>query len=420
MENKIDIPPIRKFSRSLSCVPDKSITHRALMFNAAANGKSEVRGMLLGEDCLSTADCMRRMGAEIQINGDTARITGTNLHGADLYCGNSGTTMRLLCGLLSAQNGQTFTLSGDESLSARPMRRVIAPLESMGAVIDSHEGKAPLTVRGGRLHGIDYRMPVASAQVKSALILAALSAEGDTRITECERTRDHSEILLRQMGADVRQEGVTVCVRGGQTLSPVSVTVAGDISSAAFPLVCGLITGGTVTVRNVGLNPTRTGVLTVFDQIGAAYEITDRSDNGGEPVGTVTVRSLGAARPFTITRDMIPLLVDEIPVLAVLGCFLSGNSVVTGAEELRVKESDRIAATVRMLRAFGGKAEESADGMAIEPVGRLQGGVFDPEGDHRMAMSAAVALAGSFRGGAVLHPACAAVSYPNFWEMLLG
>ncbi|MDE6398953.1 MAG: 3-phosphoshikimate 1-carboxyvinyltransferase, partial [Clostridiales bacterium] len=375
MQKEIRIPPIKKFTKTLACVPDKSITHRALMFNAAAKGTGEVRGMLLGEDCLSTLDCMRRMGAQIELQGDCARIAGAGkLRSADLDCGNSGTTMRLLCGLLAAQEGETFTLSGDESLSRRPMRRVIDPLASMGARIASQEGKAPLTVSGKRLHGINYEMPVASAQVKSAILLAALGAEGVTRVTEKEATRDHTEIMLRHMGVNAVREGNTVTIAGGQTLHAAPITVAGDISSAAFPLVCGLVTGGEVSITNVGLNPTRTGLIEVFDRIGADYEIADEKMCGGEKTGTVTVRGLGAARPFRIDKPMIPRLVDEIPVLAVLACFLGGDSEICGAEELRVKESDRIAATVRLIRAFGGKAEETAGGFTVAGTGRLTGG----------------------------------------------
>ncbi len=418
---KIDISPIPKFTRTLVCAPDKSITHRAVMFNAAAKGKAEVRGMLLGQDCLSTIDCMRRLGASIEQKGDNAVIAGTQgFASAKLDCGNSGTTMRLLSGLAAARAG-TFTLFGDQSLSSRPMRRVIDPLTAMGAQIASQEGKAPLCITGQRLHGIDYVMPVASAQVKSAVLLAGLGAEGVTRVTEKERTRDHTEILLRHMGVRITRENDCITLEGDQTLHAADVCVAGDISSAAFPLVCGLITGGRVCVHNVGLNPTRTGLLEVFDQIGADYEVADIQWNGGEKTGTVCVRGLGHGRPFAIGHDMIPRLVDEIPVLAVLACYLSGESVVTGAQELRVKESDRIAATVRLVRAFGGDAQDTPDGLIVRGVGQLAGGcTFDPALDHRMAMSAAVAAAASKKGGTVLSPACAAVSYPHFWRMLAG
>lgn len=419
--NKINVPPIPQFNRRLVCVPDKSITHRAIMFNAVASGKSEVKGILLGEDCLSTVDCMRKLGAQIDIQGDTAYITGAKaLKSANLYAGNSGTTMRLLCGLLACRTGE-WKLTGDESLSRRPMRRVTDPLSEMGANFQTVDGKAPITVTGAKLHGINYTMPVASAQVKSAILLAALGAEGTTCVTEKERTRDHTEILLRHMGVDVQQAGNIIRIAGGQTPQAVSVTVAGDISSAAFPLVCGLITGGEITVANVGLNPTRTGLIEVFEQIGADFSVSNVRNSGGEQVGDITVRGLGEGKPFTIDGGMIPRLVDEIPVLAVLACYLGGDSVITDAQELRVKESDRIAATLRLLHAFGGKAQETESGMTISGVGRLKGDcTFDPAGDHRMAMAAAVAAAGSSKGAQICGSDCVAVSYPDFWDMLLG
>ena len=417
--SEIRIDPIKKFSRTLLCAPDKSITHRALMFNAAARGKSEVRGMLCGEDCLSTLECMRKLGAQIELNGDRASITGNpEFASANLYAGNSGTTMRLLGGLLAAKRGE-WIISGDESLSRRPMKRIITPIELMGGKITGTDGHAPLTVKGGRLHGIDYDMPVASAQVKSAVILAALGAEGETRIREKEISRDHTEIMLESMGVNIFRSGGEIRLCGGQVPHAVSVLVAGDISSAAFPLVCGLITGGEVTVRNVGLNPTRTGLIEVFDRIGADYEITDIDAACGEKTGTVTVRGLGQAKPYRIDKSMMPRLVDEIPVLAVLACFLRGESEISGAEELRVKESDRIARTLELLRSVGATAEETESGMIISGGNaRLRGGcAFDAQGDHRMAMSAAVALAASEKGGSVIGGECAAVSYPDFWRL---
>lgn len=417
--DKITVSPLQTFSRRLVCAPDKSISHRAVMFNAAATGKACVRGMLSGEDCLSTADCMRKLGAQVDMREDGVYITGAGrLRSADLYCGNSGTTMRLLCGLLAGQTGEAFTMTGDESLSRRPMRRVIDPLAAMGATIASRDGKAPLAVTGKSLHGIRYEMPVASAQVKSAVLLAALRAEGETCVLEREKTRDHTEILLRHMGVRLTIEGNAISIAGGQALRAADVTVAGDISSAAFPLVCGLITGGEVSVQNVGLNPTRTGLLEVFDQAGVDYAVSDEKTSGGEKTGTVTVRGLGEGNPFRIDGGMIPRLVDEIPVLAVLACYLDGDSEICDAQELRVKESDRIAATVRLVRAFGGIAEETQSGFTVRGVGKLRGGcVFDPALDHRMAMSAAVAAAASYKGATVLSPACAAVSYPDFWEL---
>lgn len=414
------IERIYKFSRDMVCPPDKSITHRAVMFNSVANGVAEIKNPLLGEDCLSTVDCMRRMGATIGVSENRITVKGADkLSSAELYAGNSGTTMRLISGVLAPRAGK-WTITGDGSLSQRPMKRVIDPLTLMGANITSSHGKAPLTVTGSKLHGIDYVMPIDSAQVKSAVIAAALGAEGITRVTEREYTRDHTEIMLSAMGADIARDGKTVTVKGGSSLNAVSLSVAGDISSAAFPLVCGLITGGKVTVRGVGLNYTRAGLLEIFDAIGADYSVDNVCVECGEKVGDITVRGLGRAKPYKITHGILPRLVDEIPVLAVLACFLGGDSEVVGAEELRVKESDRIAATVRMIKLFGGDAEERADGMVIHGGGKLEGGLFDPAGDHRMAMAAAVAAAASEKGGTVTGGECVAVSYPDFWQMLKG
>lgn len=412
------VKPIKKFSGIIDCPPDKSITHRAVMFNSVAEGKSRVNGILLGEDCLATADCMRKMGAQVEISGDTAYITGTpNLRSAELYAGNSGTTMRLMCGLLASREGR-WTISGDESLSRRPMKRVIDPITAMGGTIRSQGGKAPLEIEGENLQGMDYIMPVDSAQVKSAVILAGLGAQGVTNITEREYTRDHTEIMLAAMGADITRSGRTISVRGGGRLKACDITVAGDISSAAFPLVCGLITGGEVTVKNVGLNPTRAGLIEVFKSVGVRYGISDMRTVCGEKTGAVTVSGLGDAKPFKIGKDILPRLIDEIPVLAVLACFLSGESVIEDAHELRVKESDRIAATINLVRMFGGKAEETESGMVISPSGGLKGGVrFDSCGDHRMAMAAAVAAAASEHGAVIERSECVAVSYPGFWKL---
>ena len=415
------INPIKKFSRVISsCPPDKSITHRAVMLSSLADGVSTVRGILLGEDCRATIDCMRRLGVIVEIDGDTARITGgKRLRSADLYAANSGTTMRLLCGVLASNEGR-WSISGDQSLSCRPMKRVIDPLTEMGGKIGSRDGRAPLEIDGGKLHGIRYDMPIASAQVKSAVLLAGLNADGMTTVVERERTRDHTEIMLSHMGADITVRGNEITICGGRKLSPIDMSVAGDISSAAYPLICGLMTGGVVTVRSVGINPTRAGLLEIFDQIGVEYGCDGVREECGEKVCDITVRSLGDGKGFRIGGELLPRLIDEIPVLAVLACALGGDSVIEDAGELRVKESDRIAAVARLINAFGGNAEERGDGVIIHPVGRLAGGAFDPLYDHRMAMAAAVALAASERGGRVLGGECVAVSYPDFWDMLVG
>lgn len=413
---KIFVPPQKKFTRTLSAVPDKSITHRAILFGGAAKGRTRIQGALYADDCMHSLSCMQKLGAVVSREGDDLIIEGAPAFtSCELDAGNSGTTMRLLCGLLAGKKG-SWRLTGDESLSSRPMKRVIDPISLMGGKIDGRDGKAPLSIEGKHLHGISYTLPMASAQVKSAVLLAALSAEGDTVVTEPQKSRDHTEIMLRQMGVSLSVNGTTVRIRGGQTLSGIDVCVAGDISSAAYPLVCALCLGGTATVRGVGVNPTRAGLLAVFDQIGADYTLLDERTVGGEKRADICVRGLGKAKPFHIDASLLPLLIDEVPVLAVLACYLNGTSVIVDADELRKKESDRIKATVALVRAFGGRAEELANGLTVEGK-PLAGGSFHAGGDHRMAMAAGVAAAASAKGGEVDNAECVHISYPDFWTM---
>ena len=409
---------------------DKSISHRALLFGAIAEGTTRIEGLLPAEDPLSTAACLRAMGVEVSPirAGEVVSVQGVGLDGfqepADvLDCGNSGTTMRLMLGLLAGRVGRHFVLSGDSSLRGRPMRRVGAPLAQMGAVIHGRKDGnfAPLAVLGQSLRGTTIHTPVASAQVKSALLLAALTAEGPTTVIEPVQSRDHSERMLRAFGAklEVGGPGLTaVTVSPGASLRGQSVVVPGDISSAAFWLVAGAITpGAELTVENVGLNPSRTGILEVLEQMGARLTVLNQRDVAGEPVGDLQV-SHGPLQPFTIGAELIPRLVDEIPVLAVAACCAEGVSRVTGAEELRVKETDRLAVMARQLGAMGARIQEFDDGMAISGVTALHGASVDSETDHRVAMSLAVA-AGIATGTTSLHRAeAAAVSYPNFWDDL--
>ena len=409
---------------------DKSISHRALLFGAIAEGTTRIEGLLPAEDPLSTAACLRAMGvtvSEIRA-GEPVTVQGVGLDGlqepADvLDCGNSGTTMRLMLGLLAGRVGRHFVLSGDASLRGRPMRRVGGPLAHMGAMIQGRKGGnfAPLAVLGGALKGTTIRTPVASAQVKSAILLAALTAEGPTTVIEPAQSRDHSERMLRAFGADlvVGGPGLTeVRLTPGHRLQGQSVVVPGDISSAAFWLVAGAITpGARITVENVGLNPSRTGILEVLEQMGAQLEVLNRRDVAGEPVGDLRV-SHGPLQPFEIGGELIPRLVDEIPVLAVAACCAEGVSRIGDAAELRVKETDRLMVMARQLGAMGARIEEFEDGMAITGVTALRGAVVDSETDHRVAMSLAVA-AGIAQGSTVLHrPEAAAVSYPDFWDDL--
>ena len=411
------VKPLKNFDRTLETAPDKSITHRAVMFNAFARGTAVVTNALLGEDCLSTMACMRALGADISVDGSTVRVTGAPaFRDAALYAGNSGTTTRLLAGLLAGM-GVTASIDGDTSLRSRPMRRVTEPLTSMGADITSTDGKAPLYIKPASLRGIDYKMPVASAQVKSAILLAGLHASGVTRVTEPVRSRDHTELMLRAMGADVRADGLTVSVRAGDLVS-ADVEVPGDASSAAFLLgAAAVVKGGRVTVKRVGLNPTRTGAFEVLRRMGADITV-DRRSGGVEPYGDITL-SQAPLRPFEITAEEVPSLIDELPLLAAVACYAEGTSVIGGAAELKVKESDRIATTAEALRALGGDVTPTDDGMIIRGRGGLKGGgKVNARLDHRIAMTAAVAALGSELGCEIEGAETAAVSYPGFWEII--
>ena len=422
--------PARSLQGVVQVPGDKSISHRALLFGAIAEGTTRITGLLPAEDPLSTAACLRAMGVTISAieAGQPVSVEGVGLDGLRepedvLDCGNSGTTMRLMLGLLAGRAGRHFVLTGDGSLRRRPMQRVGGPLAQMGARISGRSGGnlAPLAIQGQQLHGATIRTPVASAQVKSALVLAALTATGATTVIEPVQSRDHSERMLRAFGAQLSVGGpglTEVTVTPGASLRGQDVIVPGDISSAAFWLVAGAITpGADLTVQNVGLNPSRTGVLDVLEQMGARIELLNGREVAGEPVGDLRVTH-GPLKAFTIGADLIPRLVDEIPVLAVAACYAEGISRVTGAEELRVKETDRLAVMARQLGAMGARIEEFADGLTIEGGVPLQGAEVDSETDHRVAMSLAVA-AQVAHGPTLLHrPGAAAVSYPGFWDDL--
>lgn len=409
---------------------DKSISHRALLFGAIAEGLTTIEGLLPAEDPLSTAACLRAMGVTVSpiVAGEPVTVQGVGLDGFRepddiLNCGNSGTTMRLMLGLLAGRDGRHFVLSGDGSLRSRPMRRVGEPLSRMGARIQGRSGGnlAPLAVQGQSLHGATIRTPVASAQVKSAILLAALTATGPTTVIEPQQSRDHSERMLRAFGADLVVAGAggnTVTVTPGASLRGQSVIVPGDISSAAFWLVAAAtIPGSELTVENVGLNPSRTGILEVLEQMGARIQVVNERDVAGEPVGDLEV-SHGPLQAFSIEEPMMPRLVDEIPVLAVAACLAEGTSRVRGAAELRVKETDRLAVMARQLQAMGATLTEYPDGLDIQGGANLQGAAVDSETDHRVAMSLAVA-AQLARGTTTLaRPEAAAVSYPGFYDDL--
>ncbi|QNG26789.1 3-phosphoshikimate 1-carboxyvinyltransferase [Synechococcus sp. HK01-R] len=409
---------------------DKSISHRALLFGAIAEGTTTIEGLLPAEDPISTAACLRAMGAEISPieSGAVIQVKGVGLDGLEepsevLDCGNSGTTMRLMLGLLAGREGRHFVLSGDASLRRRPMQRVGQPLALMGAEVRGRDGGnyAPLAVQGRKLHGAVVGTPVASAQVKSALLLAALTASGPSTVIEPAHSRDHSERMLRAFGADLAvggEMGRHISVRPGATLTGQHVVVPGDISSAAFWLVAGaLIPGAEITIENVGLNPTRTGVLDILEQMEARIEVLNQRDVAGEPVGDLRVHH-GPLKAFQFGEEIMPRLVDEVPILAVAACFCDGISRISGASELRVKETDRLAVMARQLKAMGASIEEQPDGLIIHGGQSLRGAALDSETDHRVAMSLAVAAMLADGDSTLERSDAAAVSYPTFWSDL--
>ncbi len=412
------IRKISKASGTIKVPGDKSISHRAVILGALAGGSTEITGFLQGADCLSTIDCFRNMGIDIDVNGENVTVHGNGLNGLKapeqmLYTGNSGTTTRLLCGILS---GQTFdsSITGDASIQKRPMKRVTEPLSLMGAKIKNDY--CPLYIQGSSLHGINYTMPVASAQVKTAIILASLYADGETVIHEIEKSRDHTELMLSAMGVDIHTDGLDIHIKKTGLLEPVNVDVPGDISSAAFFMVLGLIMPNSkITVTNVGVNPTRTGIIDVLHDMGANIKLENLRSSAGESVADITVSS-SALHGTTISGDIIPRLIDELPIIAVAAVFADGQTVIKDAEELKVKETNRIRAVVDELSKCGVDITETDDGMIINGGKNIHGADFKTYGDHRMAMSLTV-LAQLANGECTLDDSdCACVSYPSFFE----
>lgn len=436
-EHIFDITPGGRLSGAVRVPGDKSISHRSIMFGSLAEGVTEVEGFLEGEDSLATLAAFRRMGVAIDgpVNGRVS-IRGVGLQGlrapdGPLDLGNSGTSMRLMAGLLAAQSFDT-ELTGDASLSRRPMRRVTQPLAAMGARIDTGEaGTPPLRIHGGtRLRGIRYDMPVASAQVKSALLLAGLYAQGETCVTEPAPTRDHTERMLTAFGYLVTRHHNTVCVKGGGRLNPARIAVPADISSAAFFLVGAAIAPDSdVTLTDVGINPTRIGVITILQQMGARIEVLNKRMFGGEPVADLRVRS-SALAGIDIPVDQVPLAIDEFPALFIAAACATGRTVLTGAEELRVKESDRIQVMADGLLQLGVTAEPTPDGIIIDGRGTsgtdpnsvpsFTGGEIHSHGDHRIAMS--FAMAGLRAAAPIRIRDCKNVdtSFPGFVELARG
>lgn len=412
------IQKIKKAVGQIKVPGDKSISHRAVMLGSLANGVTEISGFLKGADCLSTIDCFRKMGIDIDINGENVTVHGNGLRGLKkpdemLYTGNSGTTTRLLCGILAGQNFDT-SITGDASIQKRPMGRVVKPLSMMGAKIENEY--CPLYITGTKLHGIDYKMPVASAQVKTAIILAGLYADGETVIHEIEKSRDHTELMLSAMGADLTVDNLDITVKPTNDLTAVNVDVPGDISSAAFFLVLGAIMPNSqITVINVGINPTRTGIIDVLKDMGADITLENVHTSAGETVADITVRS-SSLKGTTVGGDIIPRLIDELPIIAVAAVFADGQTVIKDAQELKVKETNRIRAVVDEFNKCGIAITETDDGMIINGGKSIHGADFKTYGDHRMAMSLTV-LAQLADGESTLDDSdCACVSYPTFFD----
>jgi 3-phosphoshikimate 1-carboxyvinyltransferase len=415
---------------SLRPPADKSISHRAALIAAMGEGETEVRGYLDAADTRSTLAAIQALGAEVAeerpgegeatagARGLRLRIRGVGLRNpkpAGIDVGNAGTLLRLLPGWLAGQRGGQWSLDGDESIRRRPVDRIAVPLREMGADLSAREDRLPpLEVRGAPLHGIAYEMPIASAQVKSCLLFAGLLAEGETRVIEPVPSRDHTERMLEAAGASVSREGKAVVIQPGEELRPDDLLVPADISSAAFFLAAAvLVPGSEVAFHEVGVNPTRTGLLTILERMGVEIERSQEAEGGGERVATLRVRS-APLRATEVGGAEIPLAIDELPLVALAACFAEGTTVIRDAAELRRKESDRIETVTAALRALGGRVEATEDGMAVEGTGGLRGGTIDSHGDHRIAMLGAVAGLASKEGVEVVGMEAAAVSYPGF------
>lgn len=403
---------------------DKSISHRAVMFGSIARGTTEIHGFLQGADCLSTISCFEKMGVAIQNQGETVLVHGNGLRGLKkpsgvLDCGNSGTTTRLISGILCAQDFDV-TLTGDDSIQRRPMKRIMEPLSMMGARIKSvrDNGCAPLLIQGGPVHGIHYTSKVASAQVKSSILLAGLYGDGPTKVTEPYVSRNHSELMLQMFGAQVSTEGTTASVMPASELYAAKIEVPGDISSAAYFIAAGLmVPGSEILIRGVGINPTRDGILHVCRSMGADLQLLNIQEGPGEPRADILVRH-SSLRGTDIGGALIPTLIDELPVIAAMACMAEGDTVIRDAAELKVKESNRIAVMVRNLTAMGARVRETEDGMVITGGAPLHGAVIDSHKDHRIAMTFAVASLCAEGTTEILDADCVNISYPGFYEDL--
>jgi 3-phosphoshikimate 1-carboxyvinyltransferase len=415
--------PLQPLKGELQVPGDKSISHRAVMFGSVAEGETKIHNFLMGEDCLSTISCFRRLGVKIDIKEDEVLVQGKGWDSLTepfhvLDTGNSGTTTRLMMGLLAGRPFHSVML-GDESIAKRPMRRVTDPLKLFGTKIDGREegNFTPLSIRGGNLKAIKYTLPVASAQVKSAILLAGLQADGVTEVIEPERTRDHTEKMIIEFGGEIDRDGDTIKVRGGQRLKAADIYVPGDISSAAFFMAAAaIVKGSRVVLKNTGLNETRTGILEVMRRMGAKMEITEKPGSG-ERIGDIIVE-YSELKGTEIRGELIPALIDEIPVIALLATQAQGTTVIKDAEELKVKETNRIDAVVQELKKLGADIEATEDGMIIKGKTSLQGAEVDSWGDHRIGMTLAVASLITESPVFLENAEAIKISYPGFFDHL--
>lgn len=417
------ITPINQLTGTFAIPSDKSISHRSVMFGSLALGTTHISNFLMGDDCLSTIDCFRKLGITIHINKDTVTVEGKGLHGLmpaqeTLDCGNSGTTVRLISGILAGQDFQT-TLTGDASIQKRPMNRVMKPLAEMGAQFEAKDNNfCPITIYPNSLKGICYHSPVASAQVKSSILLAGLYADTPTTVIEPALSRDHTERMLTAFGATVERKDTAVTIHPCKELYATGIVVPGDISSAAFFMVAGLITPDSdLIIQNVGINPTRRGILDVLLAMGGDITCLNEKEVCGEPVCDLRVR-YSKLHGTIVEGDIIPTLIDEIPAIAVAALFAEGTTVIKDAAELRVKESDRIETLYTELTKMGAHMTTQSDGMTIEGGFPLNGADLESYHDHRIAMSLTIAACNATSPSTLNHPECVSISFPNFYELL--
>ncbi len=420
--NSKKIKPANRLEGEARPPGDKSISHRALILGSLCRGKTPITGLLDAEDVNHTIQCLKTLGVTIKKRGDKATVLGNGLTGyhppkEPLVAGNSGTLMRILTGALAGQNFSSYFL-GDKSLTQRPMDRIIDPLHEMGGKITAREGKyPPLHIKGRKLTSISYQLPVASAQVKSCILLAGLFAKGTTRVTEPDPSRDHTERMLDYLGAGIERVNNKITLSGGK-LEGRTIYVPGDFSSASFLLAAGaIVPDSQIKVREVGVNPTRMGFLTVLEKMGATFKLTNQKNSNNEPRADITIKS-SKLRGIEIGEDLIPLLIDEIPLIGVLATQAKGRTVIRKAEEARVKETDRIKATVENLKRMGGKVKEKPDGMVIKGKQNLRGGEVKAFGDHRIALAFSIAGLVAEKNTIIRDAKWVNVSYPDFYKHL--